>query len=63
MDKNEIISLVDALVIINEPTHNLAGISENDAETGKECVNHLDSDFLDFLKDGGHLSPIVFSAK
>lgn len=62
MDKNEIISLVQELVVIKEPTFDLAGISDDNAETGRECANHLDSDFLDFLKDGGHLSPIVFSA-
>lgn len=62
MDKDLIISLVDQLVVLEEPSHHLAGIEEENSVNKLECGNHLDSDFLEYLNVGGHLSPIVFSA-
>ena len=63
MDKNEIISLVDEWVQIVEPKENWAGVVDGDDSDNKlECKNHLDSTFLEYLKDGHHLSEIKFSA-
>lgn len=63
MDKNEIISLVNEVVTIVEPKDNWAGIADGDDSDNKlECKNHLDSAFLDYLREGNHLSEIKFSA-